>query len=385
MAEPGRALKPLPSVALDVRFHEGKLWKARYPSLIRDDAPELQFEPAFQIFSDDDSQQVEVVFRIAECENAAFAAAGGEVSWQSLVPNNPAPRVEVGLVDEDPKVCRVLWTRSGDRLVALRIACQPLFGQPASDHDAAALTRVEGGVYLAIIDPGKELHHFPVPLLPSASSTVPGRVRVVGIDARSRPVYDLFTATDLPEELAPELAFRAAHGELPELPIFLDLPDHDIRYKVVENDQVAMEYVFPTERPAGLKGTPASEEKRLCTLQWSVPSFTVPDPACGSEGGMKRNLGSGGRVASLNALLDPRRLSDPHLRKAIAQVRIDPTVIEPPACDASGVCTKPRDQVSRAATDGPAGETRSPRAAARTRGAGTRRGRRTRGRGRGGR
>jgi hypothetical protein len=388
MAEPVRALQALPSVTLKVRFQEGKLWKARYPSLIRYDSlgPELQFEPAFQVFSDDHYQQVEVLFSIDENENAGFSVAGGEVSWQSLVPNNPAPLVEVGLVDEEnPKVCRVLWTRSGVPLVALRIACEPLFGQPASDQDAVALTRVEGGVYLAIIDPGEVLHRFPEPVLPSGSPPEPGRVRVVGIDARSRPVYDLFTATDLPEELAPELAFRAAHGESPVLPILLDLHDHDIRYKVVENDQVAMEYVFPTERPAGLDGTPASEENRLCTLRWKVPPFTVTDSVGGSEDGMRRSLGSGGRVASMNALLDPGRLSDPHLREATAQVRIDPTVIEPPACDAGGVCTRPRDQMCDGLTTGPAAGIRHHLAAARTRGAGTRRGRRTRGRGRGGR
>ena len=65
----------------------------------------------------------------------------------------------------------------------------------------------------AIIDRG-EVHHFPEPLLNPYLSKAPGRVRVVGIDARSRPIYDLFKETNLPEELPPELAFRAAHGRV---------------------------------------------------------------------------------------------------------------------------------------------------------------------------
>lgn len=338
MAEPVRALETIPSITLPVQFQEGHLWKPRYPSLIREDhalVSKFQFEPAFQVYSGNPDQQVEVVFEIAT-ENVVFAPSGLPVRWQSLVPENPGPDVEVELVDGNPKVCRVRWTRTSPvtRLVALRIACEPLLGTPdqppAADDDATALTQVEGGVYLAIIDRGVVLHRFPSPLLNPAPSTVLGeRVRVVGIDARSRPVYDLFTATNLPEVLVPELAFRAAHGESLSLPIALDLPNHNIQFKVEENDQVAMEYVFPTVRPEELEETPATEDYRLCTLKWRVPPCIT---TC-----------TQGKAASLNALLDPEPLDEP-LKTAITWVRIDPTVIEPPPCDASGVCTNPRDQ-----------------------------------------
>ena len=90
MADPVRAPQTSPSITLDrIFFEEGKLWKARYPSLIDyDQAPELQFEPAFHVCSEDPSQEVDFIFHI---EDAVFEAPGGVVSWQSLVVINPTP------------------------------------------------------------------------------------------------------------------------------------------------------------------------------------------------------------------------------------------------------------------------------------------------------
>jgi hypothetical protein len=342
MAEPVPASQTLLSVTLPVQFKDGQLWRARYPSLIRDDlVPELQFEPAFQVFSDDPCQQVEVLFQIVDDEDAAFAAVGGEVSWQSLVPDNPAPCVEVELVNGN-KECLVRWTRSDAGLTALRIVCQPLVRRPdqwaASDRDAEALTQVEGGVYLTIID-RRDAQSSLAPLRNPAPPGKPGRVRVVGIDLHSRPVYDLFfEGSGIPHGLSPEPAFRAGHGESLEFHLALDLPEGpfaDVCFKT-EDSEVAWTYVVPSERPDSLVGSPAAEENRLCKLQWRASPCTA---------GTSGTACTRGRVASLYAQLDAERHRDSLLRAAIASFSVDPTVIEPPACDASGVCTKPRDQV----------------------------------------
>ena len=53
---------------------------------------------------------------------------------------------------------------------------------------------------------------------------------------------------------------------------------------------------------------------------------------------------SQGRTADLYMKLDPGKLRGTPLGDALSRVMVDPTVIDPPACDASGVCTKPRDR-----------------------------------------
>lgn len=351
MAEPVRALQTSLSLTLDpVRFEGGRLWKARYPSLIDDNFPrKFQFEPAFQVCSEAPDQEVEVVFRIADEENAVFETLlGGEVSWQLLVPPNPetpAPDVSVTLWDGDLRRCRVLWRRSGAPLSALRISCRHAEGGPPPDTDEWALTRVEGGVYLAIIDRGTTcIDHEPV--RNPAGTRESGRVRVVGL-ANGRPVYDLFREDfSVPPEISLEPAFRMSHGEHRDFRLALDLPEPyaGVRFKTSPDGQVEMTHAVPIWKPGELLGTPASEDGCLCTIEWrrdallSCVSHT-PDAhtdTCGQ-----------GRTANLYAQLDPGPPGAlrPELAAVIANASVDPTVIEPPACDASGVCTKPRDRV----------------------------------------
>jgi hypothetical protein len=315
------------SVTLDpVRFKNGKLWKARYPSLIDDgNAPRgFQFEPAFQVFA----EEMEVFFRIDQ-QNVVFTAIGDAVTWQSLVPpdpERPAPDVTVTLCNRDPRCCRVHWKRSGAPLTSLRIACHHLEGGPEPETDAWALTRVEGGVYLVIIA-RDEARHNPKPVRNPDEAPAPGKVRVVGIDDKSRPIYDLFRedfAASLPAEVALEPSFRMHHGERRDFDLLLALPDASVRFKTGEGGQVEMTYRVPGDAPESLLGTPAGDDRRLCTIQWHHATCV----ANGAETCQQ------GRTANLYAQVD----NAPDLES------VDPTVIEPPACDASGVCTKPRDR-----------------------------------------
>jgi len=275
MAEPVRDLQTSLSLTLDpVRFEGGRLWKARYPSLIDDNSPpSFQFEPAFQVCSEEPDQEVEVVFRIADEENAVFETLlGGEVSWQLLVPLNtetPAPDVRVTLWDEDPRTCRVVWRRSGAPLTALRVACRHAEGGPPPDTDEWALTRVEGGVYLAIIDRGTTcIDHEPV--RNPAGTRESGRVRVVGL-ANGRPVYDLFRKDfSAPPEISLEPAFRMSHGEHRDFRLALDLPEPyaGVRFKTSPDGQVDVSQPLPTWRAGGLVGTAGSVGECLCTIEW---------------------------------------------------------------------------------------------------------------------
>lgn len=316
------------SVTLDsVRFEKGKLWKARYPSLIDDaQAPHgFQFEPAFHVFT----EELEVLFQIAEDQDAVFDATEGAVAWQLLVPpdpEKPAPDVTVGLDGDNPRRCRVQWRRSGAPLAALRIACRHVGDGPEPETDAWALTRVEGGVYLVILDRGAARHN-PAPIRNPDGTGRPGVVRVVGVDQNSRPIYDLFRKDfieSLPTELSLEPSFRAHHGERLDFKLLLDLGEApDMRYKTGEDGQVEMIYAVPGFPPESLLGASAGDDRRLCTIEWHHESCTGGAGTCHQ-----------GRTANLFARVE----------NAPALESVDPTVIEPPACDASGVCTKPRDR-----------------------------------------
>jgi hypothetical protein len=342
MAEPVRAEQAAPRLTLSldqVDFAAGQLWRARYPTLIRHevhDAAGLQLEPAFRVRSAAPDQEVEVVFRLAG-DDVEFAASPlGAVDWQLLVPANdwPAPDVTVTLSAEGHrKECRVLWRRSGAPLTALLIRCRHVHGGPQPGSDAWKWTRVEGGVYLALVDRGDVPPVPPVPPEPAqtpAGLPVAGTVRVLGVDEHGRPVYDLFREDfSLPAGLALEPAFRAAPGEQPELRLRLDLPAifQDVRFQVDDAGEVEMAFAIPAARPAHFVGSPGGE--LACTLLWSRALL--------EEGaGDSRQ----GRTANLYAMLDFGAL-----RGALADAiekGVDPTVIEPPACDASGVCSPPR-------------------------------------------
>lgn len=299
----------------DIYFGEGKLWKPRYPSLINYDfAPDgFQFEPAFQT----STEEVEVRFQIADDQPVVFAVKeDGTANLQPLAPLTK-DAVEV-TVDPGRKVCRAVWTRGlSGPIASLRIVCHRLLG--GEDSDDGALNLVEGGVYLAII--GSRKVSFPHPAQKEAGPPPQEKtkVRLLGFDEDHRAVYDLFHAGAAPPALELEPAFRVAHGEQLDLPIALDLPEYyrDLRFKTTQ-EQVDMSYWQPDWKPAHLERAEADEEGLKCTIQWRRPPCTCTE----------------GRTASFSAQLQDSSTA--------AGLRIDPTVIEPPACDASGVCTPPR-------------------------------------------
>ncbi|MES1240736.1 MAG: hypothetical protein ABUT39_03875 [Acidobacteriota bacterium] len=298
----------------DIRFEDGKLWQPRYESLIDYScAPAgFQFEPAFLAYTE---QEVEVVFRIADSENAVFDVQNdGTVRWGLLPVAGPAVSVKVSVeVDgSDPRSCRVIWKPSGATLTALHIACRPAEGRIPD-----AVTLIEGGVYLVIIEPRESLPPSPQAVNKGGAPRA-GTVRFLGIDEHNRPVYDLFRNV-APLELVLEPALRAGHGERVGLRLALDLvpPYAGSRFKVGTDGQAEMIFNPPAERPACLVDTPAEEDHKACSIRWDRPGMTE------------------GKTSNFYAVLE-------HV-PANVEIRIDPTVIEPPACDPSGVCSPPRN------------------------------------------
>lgn len=306
MAEPVRAIQ----MEIDVSFEGGYLWQPRYGSLINYVyAPEgIQFEPAFLVYSTDPDQEIEVVFRLAD-PTAEFDVSDGKVRWGLL----PGPESVVSVkVDDDLRSCRVLWKRAAP-VTALHIACRPTGGWPPEPD---ALTWVEGGVYLVILDSG-DAPQAADRAVKEAGEPVAGTVRMIGVDEHNQPVYDLFYDV-APPELAPEPAFRAGHGERLNLRLALDLPDAETRLRVAEDGQAEMIFSPIDRKLRSLVGIPAEEDHKACTIQWDRQAEMTD-----------------GETVSFYAFLDAG--------PANAGLRLDPTVIEPPACDANGVCSPPRN------------------------------------------
>jgi hypothetical protein len=351
MAEPMRADEAAPRFSLRLEaidFAAGQLWRARYPTLIDDGAAPsgFQFEPAFQVRSAAPDQEVEVFFRLAgEAGNTEFAALpDGSPWWQLLVPpdpQKPAPDVTVTFADEARRGCSVVWKRSGAPLTALRVACRHLAPEPQDDP---VLDLIEGGVYLVIIDRG-ELPPHGAGEWKKGGSPVPGTVRMLGIDQNGRPVFDLLQESfSVPAGMATEPAFRAPHGARLDLGLRLDLPEiyQEVRFRVAADGQVEGDFATPSWKPESLIGIPAHDESgRACTVRWRRD----PLQACVSHSEeAKSPTCLQGRTANFSLMLDLEglRAAHPDLADAMGSVAIDPTVIEPPACDASGVCSSPR-------------------------------------------
>lgn len=315
------AAEPIRLEIANIRFKDGKLWQPRYESLIDYTvaSQSLQFEPAFMVASEERDQKIELVFGIEATEDVEFYVEPDGHVRQDFLALTGTPGVSVVL--ENSRSCKVVWTRSGDQrsLMSLRIACRHPKVEPS---DALDLT--EGGVYLVIIDPGARSDHDPEPVqaAPRSNGAVGagvGTVRLLGIDEHNRPVYDLFRG-DVPRELVREPAFRAAHGEQLDFTLALDIPG--AAFQVDEQGEPVWSFFIPGTWHVSLAGTALNTDRTACTIHWRRPEKRSQED---------RTKGT----TSFDLFLDLAAFESP--------IRIDPTVIEPPPCDANGVCSPPRN------------------------------------------
>jgi hypothetical protein len=335
MHRKGKAMaQPIKVSICNIRFEEGKLWQPRYDSLINySHAPKgFQFEPSFTLCTAKEGEpaEVEVLFAILPTENVVFDVLNGAVRWEPVSGRIDPSAVAVAVVDKEHQVCRVTWRRDGTFLTALRICCRHKDAPPPQDDSAWSL--IEGGVYLVIIDPGQELPKLP-PAQKDAGEPRRQRVRLLGIDEHCRPVYDLFCG-NVPPELLAEPAFRAGHGESLDLSVALDLPKsyEGAQFKTDDQGQASIFFAVPLDtRPPSLMDATVGEEGKECTFQWKRRKHVPASQTVGSS-----------YQWSISNFYAELRLGNTY---GDNKVLVDPTVIEPPACDAgSGVCGPPRER-----------------------------------------
>ena len=333
----------------DITFKDGKVWQPRYESLIDyKRVPGLQIEPAFLIHQV--GVAVEMTFEIKKGQNVTFAREGQGVACRSLT--NPQESRIPGLVEtrwEGERRCTLVWDPSDalrqgqkDRSTALRILCQG-GRSPANEWEKNA-AQVEGGLHVAILNrtvkPGRGPGPSPLILddlwkILSKLRRVFRRsskqqIRVLRIQ-EGRVVYDLFRPSFLaqvPPELEMEPAFRVREGEAVEVDLVLGMAG--LQWSSSEGQ------VRAQPRPPQLQDAKVSPDGKVCRMLWEPGGLLWP-PGDRTKG----------RIVSFDFTAAPspeleRRLSrafpGENPQRLVAEVPIDPTVIEPPSCTPDGVC-----------------------------------------------
>jgi hypothetical protein len=319
----------------DITFAEGKLWRPRYGSLIDySRAPEgLQIEPAFQIVSDQEGLEIEVVLEIRSDQGVTFELEGKRVKCRLIdAPDTPVPPGLVSAaLDGSPERCRLRWNRTlgNGKLKVLRVFCQPV---PEDD----VFAKVEGGLYLAIIDRPRK----PVRVQEARTSApAASAIQVVGIDRSGRPLYDLFKPepSGIDSRLELEPAFRAWEEVPASFDITLNLPApySGLRFETEAPGKVKVYPHHPPSRPAHLESAAAADDGKTCRIAWR--KSTGP---C-LPGTKKKRCFLGDPASFHFKLMD--RGGTGELAALVEALDIDPTVIHPAPCTADGVCMPPPD------------------------------------------
>jgi hypothetical protein len=171
---------------------------------------------------------------------------------------------------------------------------------------------------------------------------------MLGFDSLGRPVYDLFLPqNNLPAALALEPAFRCREGQIVSFSLALDLPDGvDLEFardKPPNHDQVGVTGYLPNGHPFQLYQTAVGhfdgKSNRNCLITWAQETGRQYC-AMSNPGEAKRNYCILGQSSSFGLRATPGGV--PHSAVAPGKrAELDPTVIQPPSCTASGICITP--------------------------------------------
>lgn len=297
-----------------ITFQDGDLCRPRYPTLIDEDrAQGVCFEPGFQILSS--GRTLEFLIELDP--------EGGVELDRMVLPLN-ASSLPPGLKAEwrDPFTCLLTLDGPLDKVTALRLLCRPT-GRDITNEEI-----VYGGVYLTIVDREESIVGLGSSLVSDRGEPEKLTIKLLGLDDKGRPVYDLFlpeALPALPHDLGLEPTFRVYGHERVELTIRIATPPElDLRFRrsAVDHAQVKIEPFEPILKPPQLRNAGWEDDGRRCDMTW------VAGP-------------SGARVGAastfyLEAEWQPKesRVESFLRRHGVRKVRLqlDPTVIQPPSC-----------------------------------------------------
>ncbi|HKV09717.1 MAG TPA: hypothetical protein VJ725_16365 [Thermoanaerobaculia bacterium] len=294
-----------------IHFKDNDPCKPLYPSLYKPfpDAPYAGLEPAFQI--DPGVGSLSVYVSLAESSDVVLIAdpkSPGKPLCRVL--NEPDYEPEIAFAGSDPKSCWLTWKNLQDvpKTRVFRIYCQPKAGEFTDEQ------KVYGGIFLAFTTHetgtmGKEIKPEDV------FNDDPRKIYLIGADIEHRPIYELHSgAQPVNPKIEQEVAYRIrAKHELPfQMRVAIKGAEWDSDLSFFRPVELESKLSGPTEFDFFWKDYDIAK----VTLFHAVP-----------------HLGTG------NENQVPPGWTPEEYDRALRNIGVDPTIIQPPKCDpVYGVC-----------------------------------------------
>lgn len=282
--------------------------KPLYPSLYKP-FPYAGLEPAFQV--DPETSSLSVYISLAESSGVVLIddlKDPGKPLCRVL--NEPDYEPEIAFAGEDRKSCRLTWKNfpGAAKTRVFRIYCKPQTGEFTDEQ------KVYGGLFLAFTTHatgtmGKEIPPEDV------GNEDPRKIYLIGADAMHRPIYELHKgAHPMNPKIEQEVAYRIrAKNELPfGMLVAIKGAEWDPELSFFQPVELQSKLPSPTEFDFSWK----DHDLAKITMFHAVPQ-----------------LGRG------NENQVPPGWTPEEYDRALRDVGVDPTIIQPPKCDpVYGVC-----------------------------------------------
>lgn len=308
----------------NIRFADGDPCRPLYPDLyefpVGGQLP-VQVEPAFQI--GDGIGELSVELDLDEGSDVEFTLGeeGRPVCWE-------INGERVLDLEGSSSSCVFIWRRdeTRPRARAFRIYCQSKSAKPTDE------VKVHGGLFLAFITAttgqmGREIlpHQLPAPNYRD--------IVLLGSDENHRPLYDVHrSGIVLPEQVEIEPAFRVREGR----PLDFNM-QMGILYAVWQED---LKFIQPEYKPVPLSGSYSPDEPTAYRFHWHQkmprPCQKPEDCYSGKVVAFHLQPTLPPEVETNAAFLDKLERQGWALdqyRRALQEIGVDPTIIQPPPCD----------------------------------------------------
>ncbi|MES1241892.1 MAG: hypothetical protein ABUT39_09765 [Acidobacteriota bacterium] len=334
-----------------ITFKGGDLCRALYPTIfdyVR--APwDTRFEPGVQILQA--GKVLRFLFRIDGKQGVEILTDDAGVPVVESVTDPYAPVAGLTAALLDPRTCELTWDQEEAnkahggfvKVTALRIVCRLL------DRDPTDPELVDGGLYLAIVNRPEEAG--PDLGIGDPGKPEPYTIKMLGSDVFGRPVYDLFLPEAqalLPPCLGLEPTICLREDDVKDIAIQIATKTGiDLRFERAPANpgEVRVHGYEPRGWPAQLRSAEREEEGKRAQLLWIQETgrhgCTIGSPE------QEKNYCLVGQITTFYleadlkdgfSLLDVGGDELEMWRRRGIRMQLDPTVIQPPSCTASGIC-----------------------------------------------
>ena len=336
-----------------ITFRDGDLCQALYPTIFDYfRAPQrARFEPGVQILQP--GNQLRFLFQLEAGQGVELLpdGNGGPVVQSVTDPYSDQPIAGLTAVLLDPVTCELTWDQEEAnrahgglvKVTALRLVCRLLDREPTNPE------LVDGGLYLAIVNRPEEAG--PDLGIGDPGGPEPETIKMLGSDVFGRPVYDLFLPEAqalLPSCLGLEPTICVREHERADVAIQIATrPGIDLRFdRATGNPEEVRVHGFePRGWPAQLRSAKREAAGKRCQLLWIEETGRH-----GCKIGSSEQTNNYCLTGLITTFYVEAYLNDGFFllfleagevemwRKRGIRMQLDPTVIQPPSCTASGIC-----------------------------------------------